>query len=197
MTRPHSSAIARTGFDVVSDSESGSPLTTTVRSATRPASGEARRVNVLFLAKQFPWPLNVGSRQRVFHLIKGIAAAHDVITIAYDAVPSTQDLNEFTAASGCIRTTVVPRAVAGPITQPATTIARLQSRAARAAGAIKALVGSPLPAFARDSGRIRSSRRSGKRRAITRLTSYTRRNPGWPNTPARRDSTRSWWTWTI
>jgi len=151
MTRHHSSAIARTGFVVVSDADiSGTPSMSAHHSPTPAAAGAARRVNVLFLAKQFPWPLNVGSRQRVFHLIKGIAASHDVVTIAYDAVPSTQDLNEFIAASGCVRTTVVPRPVADAHAQTSAPISRLVSRTIRAAGVIKSLVSSPLPAFARD-----------------------------------------------
>ena len=130
MTRLRSSEIAPTGFVVVSDSDPGRARSMTADHSPMAPPEAAHRVSVLFLAKQFPWPLNVGSRQRVFHLIKGIAASHDVITIAYDALPSTHDLNAFASASGCRQTTVVPRSTTDTKAEQTTSIARLFSRAA-------------------------------------------------------------------
>jgi len=150
MIRHRSSEIAPTGFVAVSDFDPGRARSMTADHSPMAPPEAAHRVSVLFLAKQFPWPLNVGSRQRVFHLIKGIAASHDVITIAYDALPSTHELNAFASASGCRQTTVVPRSTTDTKAEQTTSIARLFSRAARGARVIKSLVGSPLPAFARD-----------------------------------------------
>jgi glycosyltransferase involved in cell wall biosynthesis len=106
------------------------------------------RRTVLFLAKLFPWPLNFGARQRVFHLARGIAAAHEVSVVALDAEPSPADRAEFLARSGCARVTVVPRrAAATRATAPA-------SFAARAVGKMQSLdarLRSPLPPFVREA----------------------------------------------
>ena len=101
------------------------------------------------MAKQFPWPLNVGSRQRVFHLVKGIAAGHSVSMIALDAPPSQAALDEFVAASGCTRVTCIPRPK--PVPAPASGVGRQFARAARAGRAVTALVASPLPSFVREN----------------------------------------------
>jgi len=108
----------------------------------------APRRNVLFLAKLFPWPLNFGARQRVFHLARGIAAAHEVTVVALDAEPSPADKAEFLSRSGCARVTVVPRGSDAP---------RAANRAgivARAAGKLQSLdarLRSPLPPFVREA----------------------------------------------
>jgi glycosyltransferase involved in cell wall biosynthesis len=106
------------------------------------------RRNVLFLAKLFPWPLNFGARQRVFHLARGIAAAHEVSVVALDAEPSPADKAEFLARSACERVTVVPRGAVGRDASGAT------SFVARAAGKMQSLdarLRSPLPPFVREA----------------------------------------------
>lgn len=74
--------------------------------AAQTASG---RRHVLFLTSFFPWPLNLGARQRVFHLARGIAADNDVSVIALDSVPTASDVEAFLANSGCARVTVIPK----------------------------------------------------------------------------------------
>ncbi len=68
--------------------------------AGAPRGGRAR---VLFLAKQFPWPTNVGARQRSFHVARGLASAHDVTVLALDDPPAAGATEAFLAASGCGR----------------------------------------------------------------------------------------------
>ena len=51
-------------------------------------SADASRPHVLFLAKQFPWPTNVGARQRAFHLVRGLARRHRVTVVALDEPPA-------------------------------------------------------------------------------------------------------------
>jgi glycosyltransferase involved in cell wall biosynthesis len=66
---------------------------------------------VLFLAKLFPWPLNNGARQRVFHLARAIAEQHDVRIIVHDATPSAAEVDAFRDACGCTHVDFVTRAV--------------------------------------------------------------------------------------
>ena len=123
-------------------------MTPTASSAPNESGGT--RLRVLFLAKQFPWPLNVGSRQRIFHLMRGIAAAHHVSAIAYDAPPSKTDIDEFKAASGCDDITIVPRPEVALGARDEAPINRQVSRAIRAARRISGLAASPLPGFVRN-----------------------------------------------
>jgi len=102
---------------------------------------------VLFLAKLFPWPLNFGARQRVFHLARGIAARHNVSVIAFDALPSPAEESEFLARSGCARVQVVSR-------DQGTTGERknsgLLSRIRGKIRSVDARLRSPLPVFVRE-----------------------------------------------
>jgi len=97
--------------------------------------------HVLFLAKQFPWPLNVGARQRSFHVARGLARAHEVTTVALDDPPSDAARDEFLAASGCARALFVPPSTCLGM-QPRGAPAPRWVRALRAA---RGLVRSPLP----------------------------------------------------
>jgi len=40
-------------------------------------------VNILFLSTWFPWPLDNGSKVRVYHLLKGLAARHRVTLLSF------------------------------------------------------------------------------------------------------------------
>jgi glycosyltransferase involved in cell wall biosynthesis len=96
---------------------------------------------VLFLAKQFPWPTNVGARQRSFHLARGLARTHDVTVVALDDPPDPSAREAFLAASGCGRVLFVsPSTCRGeqPEGPPA-------PRVVRALRALRGLVRSPLP----------------------------------------------------
>jgi len=106
------------------------------------------RRNVLFLAKLFPWPLNFGARQRVFHLARGIALAHEVSVIALDVEPSAEDKAEFLAQSGCARVTVLPR---GSETTRSADRAGIVARAAGKMQSLDARLRSPLPPFVREA----------------------------------------------
>jgi glycosyltransferase involved in cell wall biosynthesis len=65
---------------------------------------------VLFLGKLFPWPLNTGARQRVFHLVRGLAGSFEVSYAGLHAQPSEDELHEFLEKSGCARfVSVSPR----------------------------------------------------------------------------------------
>lgn len=102
---------------------------------------------MLFLASLFPWPLNSGGRQRIFHLTRGIAARHDVSVIALDADPTAEDVAAFLANSGCKRITTVPRTEPGQGTRPdrgalGTVIAKLRS--------VNERLRSPLPTYVTD-----------------------------------------------
>jgi glycosyltransferase involved in cell wall biosynthesis len=106
------------------------------------------RRQVLFLAKLFPWPLNFGARQRLFHLARGIAAAHEVSVVVYDAPPSADDEAGFVAGSGVARMMVVPRnqtSADTPADQGA--FERLAAKLV----SIDARLRSPLPPFVRDA----------------------------------------------
>ena len=111
-------------------------------------TSDGRRLNILFLAKQFPWPLNVGSRQRVFHLIRGLALRHHVDVIAFDAIPTPEDERVFVEASGCQSVAVVPRPVAGASSAEAR---RLLARASRGLKSLWNLAAAPVPTFVRDA----------------------------------------------
>jgi glycosyltransferase involved in cell wall biosynthesis len=107
-----------------------------------------QRRNVLFVAKLFPWPLNFGARQRVFHVARGIAAAHDVSVIALDTPPSPEDEAAFLANSGCGRVSVVPREREPDLFA---TNDRLLARVANKLRSVDARVRSPLPPFVREA----------------------------------------------
>jgi polysaccharide biosynthesis protein PslH len=106
----------------------------------------SRPARVLFLAHMFPWPLNLGARQRVFHQARGIAAVHDVSLVAYDALPGDGDVADFLAASRCIDASAVPRRPSNSSRPPE----RPLSRFVRRLGSIDARLRSPLPEFIRD-----------------------------------------------
>jgi glycosyltransferase involved in cell wall biosynthesis len=114
----------------------------------RPEPLSQPRKKVLFLAKVFPWPLNFGARQRVFHLARGIAAAHETSAVAYDAQPSAEDEAEFLAKSGCTRVLVVPRKNASNDAGPDRS---LLPRFAAKLASLDARLRSPLPPFVRDA----------------------------------------------
>ncbi len=110
---------------------------------------EPRR-KVLFLAKLFPWPLNFGARQRVFHLARGIAAAHEVSVVAYDAPPSAEDEAEFLAQARAVtRVLVVPRNERSErrVRPGRSLLPRFVARLA----SLDARLRSPLPPFVRDA----------------------------------------------
>lgn len=106
------------------------------------------RRNVLFLAKLFPWPLNFGARQRVFHLARGLAKGHDVSVVAYDTPPSPSDSAEFLSRSGCAGISVVPREQA---TGGRPSDDRLLKRVVGKLQSLDARVRSPLPPFVREA----------------------------------------------
>ncbi|HEV2149932.1 MAG TPA: glycosyltransferase family 4 protein [Longimicrobiaceae bacterium] len=110
-----------------------------------PAAGGAcrgeDRAHVLFLAKQFPWPTNVGARQRSFHVARGLARTHEVTVAALDDPPPPEAQRAFLAASGCARVLFVPPSTCRgmqPVGAPA-------PRLVRALRAVRGLVRSPLP----------------------------------------------------
>jgi glycosyltransferase involved in cell wall biosynthesis len=105
------------------------------------APGGGERAHVLFLAKQFPWPLNVGARQRSFHVARGLARTHRVTMVALDEPPDPAALEAFLAASGCARALFVPTGTCRGM-QPEGTPASVPVRALRA---LRGLVRSPLP----------------------------------------------------
>lgn len=105
------------------------------------APGGGERAHVLFLAKQFPWPLNVGARQRSFHVARGLARAHEVTMVALDDPPAAGAREAFLAASGCARALFVPTSTCLGM-QPRGTPAPRWVRALRA---LRGLVRSPLP----------------------------------------------------
>jgi polysaccharide biosynthesis protein PslH len=123
------------------------PFSTRCELALSHPPSRQRRLNVLFLAKLFPWPLNFGARQRVFHLARGIAARHNVSVIAFDALPSPAEESEFLARSGCARVQVVSR-------DQGTTGERknsgLLSRIRGKIRSVDARLRSPLPVFVRE-----------------------------------------------
>ncbi|MDP9201091.1 MAG: glycosyltransferase family 4 protein [Gemmatimonadota bacterium] len=98
----------------------------------------------------FPWPLNFGGRQRIFHLARGIAAAHNVSVIAFNAraeSPSPENVAAFLSNSGCKRVTIVPR------NQPERGSAfdsSILGRMVEKVRSVDAHLRSPLPTFVRD-----------------------------------------------
>jgi glycosyltransferase involved in cell wall biosynthesis len=106
-----------------------------------------QRLNVLFLAHLFPWPLNFGARQRVFHLVRGIAAGHEVSVVALASNTPANDETEFIAQSGCARVSVVPP---DAVNATGAKERRLLARVADKARSLDARLRSPLPPFVRD-----------------------------------------------
>ena len=87
------------------------------------------RRQVLFLAKLFPWPLNNGARQRVFHLARALAERHDMRMIIHDAAPSDAVLDAFQDACGCSQVDFIPRAA--PATSAGVGVFRRRLRSLR------------------------------------------------------------------
>lgn len=110
----------------------------TAAPAAAPGGGERR--HVLFLAKQFPWPLNVGARQRSFHVARGLARTHEVTVVALDDPPADAARDAFLTASGCARARFVPTSTCRG-NQPRGAPAPLP---ARVLGALRGLF-APLP----------------------------------------------------
>jgi len=105
------------------------------------------RLNVLFLANLFPWPLNFGARQRAFHMARGIAAAHKVSVVALASEPPAGDKVDFIAQSGCSQVSVVPLEA---VSADGQTERRLLARVVDKIRSVDARVRSPLPPFVRD-----------------------------------------------
>ena len=112
-----------------------------MRQASGVDAASAPRPHVLFLAKQFPWPTNVGARQRAFHLVRGLARRHRVTVVALDEPPAPDQHAAFLAATGCAAawcvstTTCRGRQPAGPA----------RSVPVRAWRALRDLLASPVP----------------------------------------------------
>ena len=106
-----------------------------------------QRRRILFLAKLFPWPLNFGARQRVFHLARGMAAAHDITVVALDDAPSAEAIDTFRHAAGCADVSVVARA-----TSDATELAsrNVLQRLVSKLASLDERLRSPLPRFVTD-----------------------------------------------
>jgi len=113
-----------------------------------PHPRQPQRLSVLFLAKLFPWPLNFGARQRVFHLARGIATGHDESVIAYDSIPTKADAEAFQSNSGCLHVSVMPRI---QIAAGAGDVESSLKRVARKVRSIDSRVRSPLPTFVHDA----------------------------------------------
>jgi glycosyltransferase involved in cell wall biosynthesis len=105
------------------------------------------RRNVLFLTNLFPWPLNFGARQRVFHSARGIAAAHHVSVVALASKPSAHEEAVFIAQSGCAGVLVVPLE---DVSSDLPTRRRMLARFADKARSVGARLRLPLPPFVRD-----------------------------------------------
>ncbi len=104
-------------------------------------SADASRPHVLFLAKQFPWPTNVGARQRAFHLVRGLARRHRVTVVALDEPPAPEAHAAFLAATGCAAAWCVSTTTCRG-RQPAGPRASVPVRAWRA---LRDLLASPVP----------------------------------------------------
>jgi polysaccharide biosynthesis protein PslH len=78
-------------------------------SSTPGAGTVDERREILFLAKMFPWPLNSGARQRLFHLARGMASTHRVSMIVLDAPRPSAEVRALIDASGCVDVVIVPR----------------------------------------------------------------------------------------
>ncbi len=109
--------------------------------APRGAGPGGTRARVLFLAKQFPWPTNVGARQRSFHVARGLARTHHVTVVALDEPAAPGAREAFLAASGCERVLFVPTSTCRGMQPPGPPA----SRPVRALRALRGLVRSPLP----------------------------------------------------
>jgi polysaccharide biosynthesis protein PslH len=58
-------------------------------------------MRVLIISRQFPWPLNSGGSQRIFHFVRALARQHQVTVLTLAAEPIPPDvLQEFERASG-------------------------------------------------------------------------------------------------
>ena len=77
-------------------------------STTDAGSVDDRR-EILFLAKLFPWPLNSGARQRLFHLARGMASTYRVSMVVLDAPRPSAEVRALIDASGCVDVVIVPR----------------------------------------------------------------------------------------
>ena len=44
-------------------------------------------MQILFLSRWFPYPTNNGAKLRIFHLLRGLSAAHEVTLIAFTDPP--------------------------------------------------------------------------------------------------------------
>ncbi len=105
---------------------------------------ESSRPRILYLAKQFPWPTNVGSRQRAFHVVRGLARAGDVVLAALDDPPPPGEQDAFRAAAGVERLVFVsPATSLGARPQPR------RSLLARAVGGVATTLLSPVPEMVR------------------------------------------------
>lgn len=124
-----------------------SPAGLAAKVVTNQGTAVVQRRHVLFLASPFPWPLNSGSRQRIFHLARGIAAAHNVSVIAFDAVPCSENVTAFLANSGCKEVTIVPRQQPGGGTAFSESVL---GRMVDKVRSVDARLRSPLPTYVRD-----------------------------------------------
>lgn len=57
----------------------------------RQGAKEARTLKILFVAPQLPYPLNVGSKIRVYNLLKSYSHRHDVTLITFTRDPGDMD----------------------------------------------------------------------------------------------------------
>jgi polysaccharide biosynthesis protein PslH len=131
-----------------------------------PDNEPTAHLRVLFLAKLFPWPLNFGARQRVFHLARGIAKAHDEAVIAYDTVPIREQEEAFLANSGCSAVSTIPRRqVLAHRPVPDHSWGRLL----RKLRSVDMRLRSPLPSFVHD---VWSSDLVNQLRSVKRSTSF-------------------------
>jgi len=99
----------------------------------------------------FPWPLNLGARQRLFHLARGIAAGHEVSVVAYDAQPAAEDEAEFVSRSGVTDVQFVPRNEKRSRGVAGTPARGAAARILRKLVSIDERLRSPLPPFVRDA----------------------------------------------
>jgi glycosyltransferase involved in cell wall biosynthesis len=104
------------------------------------------RLRVLFLAQLFPWPLNFGARQRLFHLARGLAAGHEVTMVALDANAPTEHCDALRIASGVQDVVLVRPDIQTP-PDPERSLAKTLTQKLRS---LDARLRSPLPTFVRD-----------------------------------------------
>lgn len=75
-------------------------------------------MNILFLSRWFPWPTTNGSKLRIYHLIRGLAQAHQVTLLSFVDEPQP-DLNSPELCSLCREIQVVPWKAFAPKSQQA------------------------------------------------------------------------------